>query len=675
MAETLVFNLDVRDRATAAIQRLGGAVNNASQSTGNLRGAVGGLIESIKGLGPAGVAGVAVAGLGAAFGAVSAMALKTADAMSETWESAMKLGTSTEFLSGMQHIFGLAGVEAEKLQSSITKLNLATAKGSPAFEQMGISLKNANGEAKTTEQLFLDVADQFAGMEDGAQKASMAVTLFGKSGTDLIPLLNQGSDGLKAQTDRAKELGLVYDDLAGAKADQLMGAMEDLTSAGKGLFMQAGAAAQEDLVPVLEYITELFEGWGPILGGITKAISAAFRYMLGGANAAAGAFVDIFASVTEFADGFLSGILEQVNRLRLALGKDPIKVTFLADVSSGLRGSAEALYGDALKLFADREDPASTGRTKLAGVVTDGGKKAKSGKSQAQKEAEDAVAFAIEMENKANEERIKAYEKQRVQIEEQEAFKTETYLNGLAFRAQAEQDESIRLELQRQADLEKMRVDFEEKRLKAEELGLSQVALLEQQKLATMAINQEIDSQKNALHEAELERIAQEKEARLSTFGAITSGLKGLFAKSKAMAIADAIMQGAVAVNRAWASYPYPFNLAIAGITAANTGAQIAQIKSQRMALGGMIDGSNRLILANENGQESIINARGTRALGREGVNALNEGRFSDLVNSLGRSVKGATQGLTINISGGMVDKRFVERELLPLINTSLRRV
>jgi len=115
--------------------------------------------------------------------------------------------------------------------------------------------------------------------------------------------------------------------------------------------------------------------------------------------------------------------------------------------------------------------------------------------------------------------------------------------------------------------------------------------------------------------------------------------------------------------------------LAAAAVATAQTTATINSMRSTRMATGGMIEGVNSLVLANENGQESIINARGTRALGREGVNALNEGRFSDLVNKLSGLGGVKSGGINISISGGVVDKRFVERELIPLINNSMRRI
>ena len=57
-------------------------------------------------------------------------------------------------------------------------------------------------------------------MEDGAGKTALAIKLFGKSGADLIPLLNQGRAGIKELTDEAAKLGIVISTETAAKAEQ-----------------------------------------------------------------------------------------------------------------------------------------------------------------------------------------------------------------------------------------------------------------------------------------------------------------------------------------------------------------------------------------------------------------------------------------------------------------------
>jgi hypothetical protein len=45
--------------------------------------------------------------------------------------------------------------------------------------------------------LLLRVADKFENLKAGPEKASIAIRLFGRAGADLIPVLNQGRDGIE----------------------------------------------------------------------------------------------------------------------------------------------------------------------------------------------------------------------------------------------------------------------------------------------------------------------------------------------------------------------------------------------------------------------------------------------------------------------------------------------
>lgn len=69
----------------------------------------------------------------------------------------------------------------------------------------GDALKKAGLSATTADGAILQLADLFRSMPDGMEKTSLAVKLFGKSGMDLIPMLNLGSEGLKEAADKSEK--------------------------------------------------------------------------------------------------------------------------------------------------------------------------------------------------------------------------------------------------------------------------------------------------------------------------------------------------------------------------------------------------------------------------------------------------------------------------------------
>jgi hypothetical protein len=54
----------------------------------------------------------------------------------------------------------------------------------------------------------LQAADGFAHMPDGVEKTRLAIALFGRSGKDMIPMLNLGSQAIRDMMDAADRLGV-----------------------------------------------------------------------------------------------------------------------------------------------------------------------------------------------------------------------------------------------------------------------------------------------------------------------------------------------------------------------------------------------------------------------------------------------------------------------------------
>jgi hypothetical protein len=158
----------------------------------------------------------AVAAAATAAGVAMGIAVKGAiDHADELGKVSQKIGISVEALSRLEYAAKLSDVELEGLTTGLRKFSqvvvqaAGNSKSGPAqvFSALGIAVKDAAGNLRSSDQLFADVADRFSQMKDGALKTSLAVQLFGKSGADLIPLLNSGRDGLKQMADESDRLG------------------------------------------------------------------------------------------------------------------------------------------------------------------------------------------------------------------------------------------------------------------------------------------------------------------------------------------------------------------------------------------------------------------------------------------------------------------------------------
>jgi len=184
-----------------------------------------------------------------------------------------RTGASVETLARFGFAAEQSGSSVEGLGTGLKFLakNLEAATGGSAeqikaFSKLGISadeLVDAHGNVST---VMLLVADRFKGMDDGAEKTALAMKIFGKSGADLIPLLNEGSDGLNRLGDTAQRAGLVISGDAAKAADEFNDTLTEM----KASVLGASNGIAQALLPSLQSVASLTVGVIQQFGQFTK---------------------------------------------------------------------------------------------------------------------------------------------------------------------------------------------------------------------------------------------------------------------------------------------------------------------------------------------------------------------------------------------------------------------
>lgn len=149
-----------------------------------------------------------------------------------------RVGISAERLQEFSYAATHAGAAPEELEDALKDLGEHMAEiangidtSSDAFtlfQKLGIEMKDAAGNMRPVEQVFLDLADAIQRNEDPALRAKMAMATMGASGRKLIPMLAGGSDGLKQMAAQARDLGLVMSNDAVASAATMTDHMDDM---------------------------------------------------------------------------------------------------------------------------------------------------------------------------------------------------------------------------------------------------------------------------------------------------------------------------------------------------------------------------------------------------------------------------------------------------------------
>lgn len=228
---------------------------------------------------------------GAVTAALGLMIKKTADFGDALWDMKQQTGISTEVLSSFKLAADKSGTSLEGVAVGLRFLgrNMAeaaqgTKESAEAFARLGISVKNASGGLRPMDDVLLEVAEKFAQMEDGAAKSSLAIQLFGRSGTALIPMLNLGKAGIAELREEAHRLGIVISDETAQKADQFNDTMTSLKASLQGAGMTIANSVMPAVKGVAEIITSVVAGvnkWASSNGtlvqtltGLTGAVAA-----------------------------------------------------------------------------------------------------------------------------------------------------------------------------------------------------------------------------------------------------------------------------------------------------------------------------------------------------------------------------------------------------------------
>lgn len=191
---------------------------------------------------------------------VAKEAVETAAHLDDT---AQAIGIHTDALQELIYAGQQSGLEMEELSKGVLTLsrNMKAASDggesqAKAFAQLGVKVKGADGKLREAEGVIADVADKLADMPDGAKKTAIAMEIFGKSGAKMVPLLNEGADGIAELREEARELGIVLDEdliKQGAQIDDLASSLKAMW---KGIKTSVGAAMFPEILRTGKAIKE-----------------------------------------------------------------------------------------------------------------------------------------------------------------------------------------------------------------------------------------------------------------------------------------------------------------------------------------------------------------------------------------------------------------------------------
>ncbi|MBQ3953278.1 MAG: phage tail protein [Ruminococcus sp.] len=215
--------------------------------------------EVLKNVGKAMAATAAAIGAGAVAAGkkVWDMANDTAAAGDTIDKMSQKLGMSAEAYQEWDYVLSQSGADIESMGAgfkSLTNLVDKATSGNDAaaasFEKLGISTKDLKDMSR--EDIFALTVKRMQEMGDTTDRAALANTIFGKSGQNLAPLLNQTAEATQDLKDKAHDLGFIMSDEAVDASVKFTDSMDTL----KRTFEGVKNSIMSELLPGLTSITD-----------------------------------------------------------------------------------------------------------------------------------------------------------------------------------------------------------------------------------------------------------------------------------------------------------------------------------------------------------------------------------------------------------------------------------
>jgi hypothetical protein len=520
---------------TADTTGLDSGLKSAEKSTADFSSRLDSLASNLKTIAPLAVAA------GAAFAFNMARAL--ADSADRLDELSQRIGVSVEDLTRLQWAAQMSGASADTLTMALQKLslNMANSKdpaneSAAAFKALGIDITDTDGSMRSQLEVMNDVADAFAGFKDGANKTAIAVQLFGRSGAELIPMLNGGSQSIKAFAAESDKLGNTLSTNTAKAAAEFNDHLDRMAA-------RASSVAKAIATPLLANLNALFSALergvdranlGSLAGDVVKLSN------------------DLKALQARTSNPF-------VNQETLAKNIEETKAKL--EVAKKAFKEADAAF--TISLNPPAEPPKPT--REAPSIAKPAEIKDPLGEFADKKLEEQAQRFAREekMRDEMLQRNAEALKLASLSELDQEQFKYEEKLKLLEEYLLKEPE----MMAQYQGVKEQMAADHE-----ARMLAIKKKSLTDLERFNAMSYK---DQAKTVA--SELANIT----------GSLATENRKAFEINKAASIANAVITTYEAANNAMAKYPVPINFAMAAATVATGLARVSAIKSQTFGGGG----------------------------------------------------------------------------------------
>jgi hypothetical protein len=266
----LIFDIDDAP-GVKSLKNLKKGVSDADGAFGKFKAGASGAMDLVKDNAGA----MALAG-GAALGA---FAIKAVGAFTDTAKAALDLGSATGLSTEQASKWIAVGddfeVGADQLQGALGKIGKTL--DDTKWGKYGIATRDAGGQARSTNDIFLDSLDTLGKITNETERARVGNDLFGKGYANIAPMVGKARSEYEGMLGAVSE-GQVITDKEAKKAEKMRLAQDELADAFGDVTLAVGELAAS-AAPALSVVAKGVETLAHAIGmfqatGLTETIKS-----------------------------------------------------------------------------------------------------------------------------------------------------------------------------------------------------------------------------------------------------------------------------------------------------------------------------------------------------------------------------------------------------------------
>lgn len=244
-------------------------------------------------------------------------------------------GQSTDELQEFAYMSKFLGVSTDQLSDGLKEITNkmqeardGSADAADAFNRLGVRVTDSRGELRDASEVFYEVIDALGEMRNKTERDATAMDLLSESARNFNPLINRGSEVLKAYAEEAHNTGYVL-------SEETLKSLNQVDDAYQHMLLSQEASKNQLAEEFAPYLTEFYQNLEDIITDLSEA-------------AADSGLIDLLGSLLDLASALspiLSGLADAASTLKPIFETLASAISAVADALSKVNQFASNLGG------------------------------------------------------------------------------------------------------------------------------------------------------------------------------------------------------------------------------------------------------------------------------------------------------------------------------------------